>query len=69
MIKIKGMYKQDSNFTTVCCDNTVYTIASTGDWGCVTVGQVTAMGQVLTQEWYNKILSECVEEGTFTLSE
>lgn len=44
--KIFGKYETDSNFTTVYCDNTIYTIArNTGDWGCVAVGQRTAMGR------------------------
>ena len=70
MKKIKGKYETDQNFTTVYCDNTIYTIArNTGDWGSVAVGQRTAMGQILTQEVYDKWASECEKEGTFELPE
>ena len=68
-MKITGKYEVDQNFTTVYCDNTVYTIArNTGEWACVSVGSRTAMGQTLTQEIYNKWASECEKEGTFVLS-
>ena len=70
MKKIKGKYETDSNFTTVYCDNTVYTIArNTGEWSCIKVGETTAMGQILTQEAYDKWTSECEREGTFEISE
>lgn len=69
-MKITGKYKKDDNFITVYCDNTIYTIAiNTGDWGSVSVGQKTAMGQILTQETYDKWDSECTEVGTFELYE
>ena len=65
---IKGKYEVDSNFTTVYSNNTIYTIArNTGEWGCVSVGQMTAMGLVLTQEAYDKLSSECEKEGVFEL--
>ena len=68
-MKISGKYTTDSNFTTVYCDNTIYTIArNTGNWSCVAVGQ-NVMGHVLTQEVYDKWASECEKEGTFTLTE
>lgn len=70
MRTIKGKYTKDQNFVTVYCDNTVYTIArNTGDWGCICVGEKTTMGQVLTQEVYDKWASDCEKEGTFKLSE
>ena len=70
MRKIKGKYETDQNFTTVYCDNTIYTIArNTGDWGCIKVGETTAMGQILTKEAYDKFASECGREGTFELYE
>ena len=69
-MRITGKYEKDSNFITVYCDNTVYTITkNTDDWDCVKVGQKTAMGQVLTQEAFDKWASECTEVGTFELSE
>ena len=69
-MKITGKYKKDDNFTTVYYDNTIYTIArNTGNWGSVTVGQMTAIGQILTQEVYDKWASECEREGTFELHE
>lgn len=68
-MKIYGRYKTDENFTTVYSNNTVYTIArGTGDWGSISVGERTAMGQILTQEVYDKWASECTKEGTFELS-
>ena len=68
-MKITGKYKVDQNFITVYCDNTVYTIArNTGDGGSVKVGERTFMGQILTQEAYDKWASECEKEGTFELS-
>ena len=70
MKKIKGKYETDQNFTTVYCDNTVYTIArNTGEWGCIKVGETTAMGQILTQEVYSKWASECEKDGIFELHE
>lgn len=69
-MKITGKYKKNDNFTIVYCDNTIYTIAiNTGDWGSVAVGHKTAMGQILTQEAYDKWASECEKEGTFELPE
>ena len=69
-MKITGKYETNSNFTTVYCDNTIYTIArNTDNWGCVKVGERTAMGQILTQETFDKWASECIEVGTFELSE
>lgn len=69
MKKITGKFKKDSNFITVYCDNTIYTIArNTDNWGYVKVGERTAMGQILTQEAFDKWASECTEVGTFELS-
>lgn len=68
-MKVFGRYETDTNFTTVYCDNTIYTIArSTGDWSCVGVGQRTATGHILTQEVYDEWKSTCKKEGTFVLS-
>ena len=67
---ITGKYKRDDNFTTVCADNTIYTIARhTRDWGCVKVGEISGMSRKLTQEDYDRYLSECDREGTFELIE
>ena len=68
-MEITGKYKKDSNFTTVYCNNKIYTIArGTGDWSCLAVGECTSMGQVLTQDVYDSWASECSKEGTFVLS-
>lgn len=65
---IKGKYEQDGNFTTVYCDNKIYTIArNTGDWGCVAVGGRTTTGHILTQEVYDEWEKECTREGSFEL--
>ena len=70
MKKITGKFEKDDNFTTVYCDDTIYTIAkNTGDWACVKVGERTATGQILTQEAFDKWASQCTEVGTFELSE
>ena len=69
-MKITGKYEKDDNFITVYSNNTIYTIArNTDNWGCVKVGERTAMGQILTQEAFDKWASECTEVGTFELSE
>ena len=68
MKKITGSFKKDSNFTTIYCNNVIYTIArNTGDWSCIKVGERTATGHILTQEIYDKWVSECTEVGTFEL--
>ena len=68
MKKITGRYKQDDNFTTVYCDNTIYTIANnTGYWASKSVGDRTNIGKIITQEVYDKWASECEKEGTFEL--
>lgn len=69
-MKIYGKYETDENFITVYSDNAIYTIArNTGNWNCRAVGEKTAMGQILTQEAYDKWMSECTEEGSFELSD
>lgn len=69
MRTIKGKWEKDSNFTTVYCDNAVYTISNvTGEWAACPVGSRTATGHILTQEIYDKWASECEKEGTFELS-
>lgn len=67
-MKITGKYEKDDNFTTVYSNNTIYTIArSTGDWGCIKVGEITHTGHVLTQETYNEFEAKCQKEGIFEL--
>ena len=67
-ITIKGKYICDENFTTVYCNNAVYTIArNTGEWGALHVGERSAMGPVLDQATYDKWVAEAEREGTFTL--
>jgi hypothetical protein len=69
IMMIRGKFSRDNNFTHVYCDNTIYVIArNTGDWACVSVGDRTNMGGVLTQEVYDEWASKCVKEGTFVLS-
>lgn len=68
MKEITGRYFVDSNFVTVYCDNTIYTIArATKEWASCKVGDKTAMGAVLTQEAYDKWAAECTKEKTFQL--
>jgi len=68
-MKITGKFKKDQNFITVFANNTVYTIArNTGDWGFRKVGDYTGYGK-LTQEIYDKWVSECESEGDFELSD
>ncbi|MFG6325880.1 MAG: hypothetical protein K1W00_03435 [Lachnospiraceae bacterium] len=65
---IKGKFEKDSNFITVFVDNRIYTIArNTGEWASVGVGERTAMGQILTQETYDKWVSACSKEAAFEL--
>lgn len=69
-MKIKGKYKSDDNFTTICSCNTVYTIAkTTGEWASRKVGESSNMGCVLTQEEYNRITNECDKVGIINLKE
>ncbi len=69
-MKIYGNFEKDQNFITVYSENRIYKIArSTGDWGFVRVGEMTATGHVLDQETYDKWASECSETGTFELQE
>ena len=68
MQKIKGKYQVDNNFTTVYTDNVVYTIPhDTNSWACRKVGELTATGVVLTQEWLDCQKEKCAKEGTFEL--
>ena len=65
---VTGKYTMDSNFTTVYADNTMYVIASNGNWSSVAVGQRMATGGILTQELYSAWEAECNHVGTFTLA-
>lgn len=66
--EIYGKYTEDSNFITVFCSGAIYTIAkNSGEWGKLSIGQASAMGQVLDQSTYNKWEKECKNEGTFVL--
>ena len=52
----------------MCTGDTIYTIAqATGEWGCVKIGDRTAMGPILTQKAYNQIEATCHEYGMFDL--
>lgn len=65
---VKGKYKKDMGFIYVYSDNTVYTISTyDGDWSCRKVGELTAMGQRITQEVYDCWKSECKQVGEFEL--
>lgn len=64
---ITGKFKNDGNFTHVFANNTIYTIASTGEWACVSVGEVTAFGQILKKEDYEMLEKGCENEGQFEL--
>lgn len=67
-MEVKGKYKKDNQgFINVFSNNTLYTINSLGDWGCVHVGEKTFSGYVLDQETYNKWEEECSQIGTFDL--
>lgn len=67
---IKGKYKQDSNFTEIYTENTMYTIArNTGEWNSVKVGERMASGHILTKEIFEAWKSECEKWGEFQLSE
>ena len=69
-MKITGKYTVDQNFITVFSDNKIYTIArNSGDWGSLAVGDYAHSGGKLTQEIYDKWLSECEKEGSFTLDD
>lgn len=67
MKSIKGPYECSYGFTTVYCENRIYTIASNGNWGSVGVGELTATNHLLTQEEYDKRKNGCEKEGTFEL--
>ena len=70
MILKNARYTCDENFTTVYAGNRIYTIArNTGDYGSVAVGERMAMGDVLTQELYDKWSSECATISAFELTE
>ena len=70
MKKITGKFEKNNNFINIYCNNTMYTVArNTGDWSCIKVGERIATGHILTQEIYDKLVSECTEVGTFELSE
>ena len=42
-MKVIGKYQVDDNFTTVCCDRKIYTIAKNGDWRFVMLEDVLRM--------------------------
>ena len=68
MKTVTGKWKMDQNFIRIYSDNTIYEIArNTKEWACISVGSMTAMGHILTQEDYDKWASECKKEGTFYL--
>lgn len=67
MKEVKGRYKDVLGCTHVYCDNTIYTISSTGEWRSCSVGQPTAFGAILTQKVYDEGEAECTKEGTFGL--
>lgn len=66
-MRIEGRYTKDSNFTTVFCNNTMYTIARGGDWGSISVGDRSASGPILTQADYDRFESEADNFGIFLL--
>ena len=69
-MKIKGKYKREMGFIYVYSNNTVYTISIyDGNWSCCKVGNRTAMGQILTQEAYDRWESECSKVGEFELKQ
>ncbi len=56
-MKIIGKVEKDSNFTIIYTKDAVYTHGHNtpkGHYGCVKVGECTATGVVLTQEWLDK---------------
>lgn len=68
-MKITGKCEKGSDgFTYVYSNNRIYTICASG-WGCITVGQRTATGHLLTQEIYNQWESSCTDCGTFELED
>lgn len=69
MQKITGKYETDSNFTYIYTKDTVYTLPhNANSWACRKVGELTATGVVLTQEWLDTQREKCVKEGTFELA-
>ena len=67
-MRINGSYKKENGFINVYSNNTVYTIATyDGNWSCCKVGERTAMGQVLTQEAYDRLEFECSNAREFEL--
>ena len=65
-MKIKGKYKTDQNFITICSAGTIYTIArNSGQVGSVAIGEYVFHGGKLTQKGYDQILSTCDQQGEF----
>lgn len=71
MLEIKGVFDMDNNFTYVYTEDTVYTIPrnARSRWGCRSVGQTMASGDVLTPELFQKWKDGCTESGTFELDD
>jgi hypothetical protein len=68
-MKIIGKVKKDQNFTYVYTKDAVYTLPhNANSWACRKVGELTATGVILTQEWIDKQREKCVKEGTFELA-
>ena len=67
---ITGAYKKDANFTTIYTADTMYQIArNTGEWSYVKVNDRLPDGHILTPELFQEWKAECIETGTFELSE
>lgn len=68
-MKIEGRYETDQNFTSIYCDNTIYTIArNSGEWGAIKVGERDrTSGNILTLELYKEMESACEKSGSFEL--
>ena len=68
-MKITGKYETDNNFLYIYTKDTVYTLPhNANSWACRKVGELTATGVVLTQEWLDSQREKCVKEGTFELA-
>ncbi len=68
---ITGKYEVDKNFTTVYSNNRIYTIPRNArhNWGSIAVGELSATGHPITQEFYDNCVAECSREGTFELAD
>lgn len=66
--EITGKYEVNDNFTYIYTKNAVYVIPHNANTcACIKVGERTATGAILTQEWLNNQKNECVNEGTFEI--